>query len=470
MRLSILIISFFMNAYLSWHPTGHFITARIAERELTRLNKPLLDKLTELLLFTKGYTGKEKDHPFVECACYPDDIKYIGWKSFNKFHFYDNFIKGEGTSPEQMKKLGKSIVNMASAIGEARESLKNIKISMSDDRYAKSFSLRYLIHLVGDAHQPMHSGSRIINGKSDGGGNSLTLASPFLNLHAYWDKTLGVFKSIDAPFAEKQWIQLNQYCDTLISKFPRSALEENLKKKNTGMWIAESFSLEKEYAYTGIVQDKAIPQEYLDRARPIVEKQLALGGYRLADMIIDTFKDMDLNKVFANHVKASASGSSSSDEEEDDASEVAIIGTDESNTEDSEEKTNKKANKKTPPKKETDTKIADVKVKIEDKENKKPAPANKKKPVKDEVVEINAKVDPKKNKILAPKKKQAPKTKVKLNESEYEPEDDDESSEYDKQLSEEGDNQEIEKENEEQVGFFGGIGRFFGNLWKWIFG
>ena len=102
MRLSILIISFFMNAYLSWHPTGHFITARIAERELTRLNKPLLDKLTELLLFTKGYTGKEKDHPFVECACYPDDIKYIGWKSFNKFHFYDNFIKGEGTSPEQM--------------------------------------------------------------------------------------------------------------------------------------------------------------------------------------------------------------------------------------------------------------------------------------------------------------------------------------------------------------------------------
>ena len=303
MNLTILLLSFLIRASLSWHPTGHFIAARIAEMELEKTHKELLGKLIGLLLFTKSQTLKEQGHPFVEAACFPDDIKYIGWKSFNQFHFYDNYIKGPGTTPEQMAKLRKSIVNMANSIGDSRETLKNLKFSKVDDRFGKAFQLRYMVHLVADAHQPLHSGSRVVNGKPDAGGNAFKLPGPHVNLHNLWDKTLGFFKDLRAPLDGKQWDTLNGYCVMLMEKYPRSKLAEHLKLKRVGEWITEAHKLQKEHAYEGVTENKEVPKEYLAKLEGVVEKQLVLGGYRLTDYIKDTFEGMDLEEVFAVHVK-----------------------------------------------------------------------------------------------------------------------------------------------------------------------
>lgn len=458
MNIKFNILLLLTAAVVSWHPTGHFITARVAEIELEAKKPELLKKLIELLKY-KPLSTKEKNHVFVESACFPDDIKYIGWKAFNQFHFYDNFIKGPGTTPEQMAKLGKSIVNMANSVGDARETLRNTKTSMVDDRFAKAFELRYLIHLIGDVHQPMHSGSRVVNGKPDAGGNAFTLPNPWVNLHNMWDKTLGHFKDLKAPLEDKHWGMLNEYCKNLMTKYGRDKFVKEFEKKTVGTWITEAHQIEKEEAYKDIEQDKPVPQAYIDRLKEKIEKQLILGGYRLTNYIIETFEGMDLEVVFGNHLKNSPGDSE--DELVDDPKKASS---------DSEGETIDPTNTKVPV-------VVEEKTKPTPKKRKPKAPVEEKETGSG--VEIQ-KDDGKETKPAAKgklldKKKPAPKRKNKFidDEEEWSGEEDEEDEDYYHQNEEDAPTNEENKEEpakEEECGFFCRIGRWFVNLKRAIFG
>ena len=109
------ILSFIIIPVVSWHPTGHFVVARIAEILIEKENPALMPKIKKLLHDLGRFT-KEKDHAFVECSCFPDDIKYLDWKSFNKWHFYDDYIFGKDASKEERDKLFRSKQNIVWAI------------------------------------------------------------------------------------------------------------------------------------------------------------------------------------------------------------------------------------------------------------------------------------------------------------------------------------------------------------------
>lgn len=61
-----------------------------------------------------------------------------------------------------------------------------------------SSAMRFLLHLVGDIHQPLHSTARVNEDypRGDKGGNAFPLPSHYgaKNLHAVWDKVLYEFK------------------------------------------------------------------------------------------------------------------------------------------------------------------------------------------------------------------------------------------------------------------------------------
>ena len=458
MNIKFNLLFLLIGAVLSWHPTGHFIIVRIAEIELEAKKPELLKKLIELLKY-KPLSAKEKNHVFVESACFPDDIKYIGWKAFNQFHFYDNFIRGDNTTPEQIAKLGKSIVNMANSVGDARETLRNTKSSMVDDRFAKGFELRYLLHLIGDIHQPMHSGSRVVNGKPDAGGNAVTLPSPWINLHNMWDKTLGHFKDLKAPLEDKHWGMLNEYCKNLMAANGRDKFVKEFEKKTAGTWITEAHQLEKEYAYKDITQDKPVPQAYIDRAKPVIEKQLVLGGYRLTNYLIDTFEGMDLEVVFGNHVK-----NSSPDSEEDLVDDPKKTNSDgESDINDPLiQSTTFKDKEKVPAKGKKGKNAPEEKIK-----------GDGLGVLKDDGKVTDTKTKPKAK--LLDKKKAAPKRKGKFaDEDEWSSDDDEEEldDDYYQQNEEDipNDNLEQEGQHEDDCGFFCKIGRFFVNIKRGIFG
>lgn len=54
-------------------------------------------------------------------------------------------------------------------------------------------------------------------------------------------------------------------------------------------WAADSFALASANAYNGINQDEVVPQAYIDKTKPIAERQIVLAGKRLAYLMTKAF-------------------------------------------------------------------------------------------------------------------------------------------------------------------------------------
>jgi len=135
----------------------------------------------------------------------------------------------------------------------------------------KRFALSFLAHLVGDLHQPLHTGHL-----KDKGGNTIRLKwfGHSTNLHAIWDSSI-----ID--FSELSYSEMVEFIDTDDKGFIK-------KTQNSSVldWLNESLVLRKN-AYD--VPKKNLIYQYYYHNYPIVKNQLLKGGLRLAGL---------LNKIF----------------------------------------------------------------------------------------------------------------------------------------------------------------------------
>lgn len=89
---------------------------------------------------------------------------------------------------------------------------------------AESIALRFLIHFVGDFHQPLHCLARVNEDypKGDAGGNAFELPYRYRveNLHALWDSVLFTTrKYLKMPLEQKNWDFLGSETEVLKSKY-----------------------------------------------------------------------------------------------------------------------------------------------------------------------------------------------------------------------------------------------------------
>ena len=144
----------------------------------------------------------------------------------------------------------------------------------------KSYDLVWLMHIVGDLHQPLHATARFNHQSPEGdaGGNLVTACvSHCGTLHSFWDGLLG---SQNQPNP-----------NTVISianglPAAPSALAADLMVEH---WINESFSLAKQNVYKSPVGPGkgpfTITPGYQSNATNIARKQVALAGARLANLL-----------------------------------------------------------------------------------------------------------------------------------------------------------------------------------------
>ncbi len=142
----------------------------------------------------------------------------------------------------------------------------------------KSYDLVWLLHIVGDVHQPLHATSRFSAQfkKGDNGGNSekICVTSCGEALHAFWDDLLGTSNS--AVSAIRAASKLDD------------APTSGAKVSNPHAWITESFELAKGTVYEPIGDGKGpfqLSEDYQDDAKTIAEERVALAGARLAKLL-----------------------------------------------------------------------------------------------------------------------------------------------------------------------------------------
>lgn len=171
--------------------------------------------------------------------------------------------------------------------GRLHEAIPKLQGWLSDRRSPyRAYALVWLLHLVGDLHQPLHvSTRRLAGGGHDAGGNELEvviddalLASRKrggpLSLHGYWDDLVG-----------PPWLagdRLASLSARLIREYPQSA-----ERVDPVAWRAQSFALASA-AYLGVgpvVRRVQISAGTHDDNRRLAERQIALAGYRLAALL-----------------------------------------------------------------------------------------------------------------------------------------------------------------------------------------
>jgi nuclease S1 len=133
----------------------------------------------------------------------------------------------------------------------------------SDDQ--RLHALKYLVHLVGDVHQPLHAGYR-----DDKGGNTYQLRA-FMrgsNLHAVWDS--GLIRQLDEDTADMA-VRLRKLVlpDAAKSQSPVQAAEESCRLVAT----------------EGFYPAGLVDQRYIQRFTPLMEQRLATAGARLAALL-----------------------------------------------------------------------------------------------------------------------------------------------------------------------------------------
>lgn len=289
MRIALLLLGLIlvaMPAQCFWS-TGHMIISKIAYDELERMDPTYLKQIQSEIDELTQYS-MEKNHSFVESAVWADDNKGIAWSAFNEWHFVDTPVIEDGFTGE----TGVEPMNATFAMYSMRKTLSNKNKPKFDSDLALSFAWRYLIHLVGDIHQPLHA-STLYSEKypnSDRGGNSFKINyapnKDAKNLHALWDACLDQYGSIWAPLTETEYNTISSFATNLTSTITRKDVDARLKITDDRKWAEESYEISKNFVYTEI-EDGGVPtKEYIDSRRIIIDEQLVVAGYRLADLMV----------------------------------------------------------------------------------------------------------------------------------------------------------------------------------------
>lgn len=235
---------------VAWGKRGHELVAQIAFHFLDQPTKDLVKK----------YLGNLS---IEEAANWMDDERGNSYYNYMRTWHYLDIDKGESYDTKSTERNILTILH--SAIVELRQ-YKTIK------RKDIKRDLLLIFHLIGDLHQPLHTGYAI-----DKGGNTIEITSPVVggNLHSVWDTQILEYKNITLDSCLKTYATL----DTT------EVLE--IKKINELKWMYQSRSLlDTVYNF----QNNYLDRNYIDRNIIVIKKQLVTAGLRLASILQDGFK------------------------------------------------------------------------------------------------------------------------------------------------------------------------------------
>lgn len=282
--LVLALLLFFAVPAFSWWETGHRAVARTAVFYLTPAARTRLARI----LNVPDSAGSVADALAI-ASTWPDETKAQTKTGF--WHFIDLTLQDSKSDIPARCKDNNCVT--------ARIRLFATQLSShtpADGQVSELDALRYLVHFVGDVHQPLHAVS-----DADLGGNCEHIDPPVgtaKNLHAVWDgKIIDSLNLGDAALAANLEKTIDEYTPQLRS---------DLASGNQDDWAWESHKLAIKNVYQVFKIPEQpilfpadcsaappaitrltfnIPQSYLDDMQSVVRDQLIKAGLRLARIL-----------------------------------------------------------------------------------------------------------------------------------------------------------------------------------------
>jgi len=287
-----------------WNARGHMVVAYIAYNDLPPATKSKVDALLRehpdfarlsrnlnqnsstfgLRVFMvasiwpdiiKGDSRFHEDHrpPTQPIAGFPSMMRHRPWHFIDLPFTQDNTTTAPPESPNALEIM----TRLRQQLGDA---------SVPDPE--RAYALSWLIHLVGDVHQPLHATARFTRlhraPKGDMGGVLFKINDESDALHFFWDGALGANEAFNSVRT-----LANEIANSFPSESPVNTIEQQ--------WIDDSFNLAKQSVYTlgrdytitpqGSLRTRRpnITQTYRNTAWDLSRRQTARAARRLAAII-----------------------------------------------------------------------------------------------------------------------------------------------------------------------------------------
>ncbi len=255
------------NCARPWGPEGHSIVAQIAQRQLEQGAR---DKLRELIgsvtlsSIASCADQVRSEEPRGVCLKVVEESK----PESKEWHFIDIPIRFADLDMSRDCPDGNCVVPK---IKEFARILRE-----SRDAGERKEALMFLVHFVGDIHQPLHCADN-----NDRGGNEtrVTFFGQSKKLHGIWDST--ILDNIDD--------------ERLVNTLQRSITPQKKAEwegKTVEQWADESHDQAVTVAYGKLPKRKPlkIADAYQDAAEPVVKEQLTKGGVRLGFLLNEALR------------------------------------------------------------------------------------------------------------------------------------------------------------------------------------
>jgi hypothetical protein len=245
---------------LAWGPEGHEIVALIAAREMTPAAR------TEVEALLSGDAAMM----MAANANWADEIRQDRPETA-AWHFVNIELDATRYDPARDCPHRDCIV---AQIEKDRRVLADRHAALPD----RIEALRFLIHFLGDIHQPLHDAD-----DHDRGGNEIAVrvGRYRTSLHHLWDGDLVTDLGDDPARVAAQ-------IDSRFSRAQKLAWE----KGTPADWAFESFLIARNDIYAPLHGRKSLtlPRDYAAREAPIVRAQLEKAGLRLAYVLDAIFR------------------------------------------------------------------------------------------------------------------------------------------------------------------------------------
>ena len=239
----------------AWGPEAHQAIAILAEQRLSPAAKAAVRQLLN-------------GQSMASVATWADEVRDTTRPDTYNWHFVNipsTAVSYDARRDCQPSPRGDCII---AALDRLEKDLGNRSLSTGQRRE----TLMFIIHLVGDLHQPLHA----IDNNGDLGGNrrNVETTGGTTTLHAAWDSGL-----IHAD---------GQTAEDLVNNLNRATfgVDQSADARGTYTeWAMASFALAKEIVYPQVDGDGRITEPERGLAMSVIEDQIRLAGVRLAAVL-----------------------------------------------------------------------------------------------------------------------------------------------------------------------------------------
>ena len=290
------------TAASAFGPNGHRTVGKVAEGQLTpKAYAAVQDILQgETIASASIWPDQQRSAPlpspeFWKNAANWHFVNVDPGKTYTKKHYTD------GAMPRGCPRKPKKITDFANFNANAYEAIvcfSNILRKGNDSQEVNELALKFVIHLAGDIHQPMHAGHA-----GDFGGNSIKLRYQFknTNLHSLWDSVV----------LEAELLSFSDRAHFLTSTIT-NAQRQGWYETDPYIWLMENFELAEDSPVSDPLTlrelyyqlpdhfcpegDDGLPNcryQFAYFAEPMINGRMAKGGIRLADLLNDIFDPVE---------------------------------------------------------------------------------------------------------------------------------------------------------------------------------